>query len=389
MHLTTFILRDTSRPISKSREHRGCGITRVGPDVTLSERAGRSKVRNVKTCGLRHVCANCAEHGLAERAVQVMTDVDVWLASGRSVISVTLTLPHTGRDRLAKLCRWLEAGIEATVRKGRPANRIKSTYKVVAVDRTTETDWSDDDGWHPHAHLLLYIDGCISDEHLQALRDDLRAVYLTALRNAGALASRLSAWAAEKTAVDVRRVTSARSTATYLTKSPVEQGRATGQFAVLATLNEHRRGCSDGRDCGTCRCLVAVWKEYVDQSRNRPRFTAPKNFDRLLRERGLVRPQAQREIAQERAICVVAGEAWDLAARYEATDALRAASLDEGLQGVRRVVAHLLAADGASDVKAAVRATLLVRPPAPPRRRANRNGQRLAASLRTAWRRTV
>lgn len=154
--------------------------------------------------------------------------------------------------------------------------------------------------------------------------------------------------------------------------------------------HEHRRGCSDSRNCATCRHLVAIWKEYVDQSRNRPRFTAPKNFERLLRERGIVRPQQQREIVQAREICVVAGEAWNLAARYEATEALRAASMDEGLQGVREVVAHLLAADGASDVKAAVRATLLVRPTRTvARSRSKRAFKRLAHVLRPAWRRNV
>lgn len=373
MALSTFVLRDTSRHISKSTEHKGCGIVRVASEVVLGERAGRSAARNVKRCGLRHACADCAQHGLAARAVQVRSDVDVWLRSGRSVISVTFTVPHSRRDRLAKLRRWLEAATTAAVRKGRPARRIQNEYEVVAVDRTTETVWSETDGWHPHVHLLLYIDRMLTDEEVEALAEDLTSAYLTALGNASALVSRLTAWAAQKVAVEVRQVTSAKGAATYLTKAPVENGRATGQFAVLASLREHRQSCEQASGCGTCRRLVAIWQEFVGESRNSPRFTAPKNFERVLRERGLAREEvARKEPEPTRDICRVAGEAWDLAVRYSATESLRAASLEGGLQGVRRVVGHLLAADGATDIDAVVRASMLVRPPRipnPPRLR--------------------
>lgn len=390
MRFTTHILRDVSRSVSKSGEHRGCGVVRVGPEVVLAERAGRSKVRNVKTCGLRHECANCAQHGLAERAVQVEGDVDVWLRSGRSVISATFTVPHGPRDRLAKLARWLEAATEAAIRKGRPARRIKAEYEIVAVDRTNETTRTEAGGWHPHVHLLLYVDGHISDERLAALHADLKGAYLMALSRESALGSRLTAWAAEKVAVDVRRVTSARSAATYLVKSPVEDGDATGQFTALVALHEHRRVCGTRQGCQQCRRLVAVWREYIEHFHQSPRFTAPKNFDRVLRERGLTRREPERpKPKDERDICRVEGKAWDLAVRYEATEALRAASLDGGLQGVRRVVAHLLAADGTSDIDAVVWASMLVRPPRlpqPPRLRSIARPSALAR-LRLAPRR--
>lgn len=366
MLFTTNILRDVSRSVTTSREHRGCGIVRVGPDVVLAERAGRSKVRNVKTCGLRHECANCAQHGLVEREVQVEGDVDVWLGSGRSVVSATFSLPHGPQDRLSKLTRWLEAGTEAAIRKGRPARRIKAEYEIVAVDRTNETTRTDAAGWHPHVHLLLYVDGPISDERLAALRADLEAAYLRALSREGALVSRLTAWAAEKVAVHVQRVTSARSAATYLVKRPVENGKATGQFTVLAALHQHRKACETRRGCDVCRRLVAIWREYIKHFHQSPRFTAPKNIDRLLRERGLTRPDRGRTMpTPERDICRVDGKAWDLAARFEATGDLRAASLDGGLSAVRRVVSHLLAAEGATVIAAVANAQMLVQPPRP------------------------
>lgn len=134
-----------------------------------------------------------------------------------------------------------------------------------------------------------------------------------------------------------------------------------------------------------CRRLVALWREYTEHFHERPRFTAPKNFDRVLRERGLTRPDLDRtRPTSERDICRVDGKAWDLAVRYEATEALRAASLDGGLHGVRRVVSHLLAAEGETVIDAVVGAQMMVRPPrpAPPPRSRQPGLMRLAISRR-------
>lgn len=358
--------------------------------MVLARQGGRSRVSNVKTCGLRHECANCATQGLAERAIQIRNDVDVWLGSDRSVVSVTLLgPPHSKRDRLARLAGCLEAGITAALRKGRPARRLRAKYGIVAIDRTNESPWTAEAGWHPHAHLLLYVDEFLSTQRLQALREDLTEIHLNALRREGALATRLADWAAHKVAVDVRRVTSPYATAAYLTKAPVVNGRATGHFAILETLHEHHQQCGGGHECKVCRRLVATWREFTEHARSSPRFTAPRNFDKVLRERGLVRratPAKEATAMQE--ICLVAGKAWDLAVRLDATEDLKSASLGGGIEAVREAVASLLVAEGSTETDAIVGASRLVRPPQV-QLRSRLRGHRFVASLRAAWRLVV
>lgn len=382
MAITTVQLRDLSRSISGNSEHKGCGITRIGAQVTLSERSGRSRVRGVKTCGLRWVCAECAQHGLASRAQQLQSDIDTWLASGRSVVSVTFTVPHTRRDRLAVLAHRLDTGISAALRKGRPARRFKTKYSVAATDRTSETDWSEEGGWHPHAHFLLYIDRTLGDDELKQIRDDLVSTYLGALFKERVELPRLRRWAANRSAVAVRRVVSGRNTGAYLTKSPIRAGEANGQFAILTALREHQKKCVTPGACAACRRLAAMWRELEEHSRNRPRYVAPRNFDRVLVQRSLLRIAAEtRARSREREICLLNGAAWDLAVRHRASASVRRASLETGLRGVRQSIAQLLIAEGSGEVEAHLHAMRLVRSPATVERKPSRHLRPMVGGL--------
>lgn len=335
MSYTKFELREFARNSTKNSDLLRCGTGRFGKTVALTA-SGRAK--NVTHCSRRYECAVCAETGMRQRQAELAACLAVWRASGRSVVAMTLTVPHGPADRLSDVWEWLDAGY-ASLTSGRPARRLRDEFGVVAVDRTTEVAWSDSNGAHPHLHLLLYVDRAPEQVDVAAMRAAFSDKFLARARKAGLRRSRTAACTS---AVYAELVTDASKAAAYVTKAAVRDGKPTGMFALLAEVETHRATCEPG-GCKVCRRMYAAWRDYVAVAEGRRRFSKAKNLQKVFRERGLALPAEVAKAQEDEDVALVAGPGWDAMAALRATEQLKRAAADAGLRGVRNAMrAHLV-----------------------------------------------
>ena len=127
-------------------------------EVQVRENADkRPYLHGVQTCGSVWVCPVCAAKIQAHRAVEVRQAIDAWLELGGQVLMMGPTVPHTRADSLSGLV----SGFTDAMRKftnGAPMKRLRTAYRLAGSIRALEVTWGRASGWHPHAHMLLFLE---------------------------------------------------------------------------------------------------------------------------------------------------------------------------------------------------------------------------------------
>jgi hypothetical protein len=147
-----------------------CGRKRVAGYVTVKAGAGASSLGGLATCGSVWVCPVCSPKVAATRSVEVQDTVRAWQARGGSVLLVTLTLSHGRRHALADTWDALGNGW-ASVRNGNPWKADAARFGIAGYLRVIEVTHSARNGWHPHAHVLLFVTGTPTDAECEELRE--------------------------------------------------------------------------------------------------------------------------------------------------------------------------------------------------------------------------
>ncbi len=129
-----------------------------------------TRFRNLVVCGRVWTCPVCASRISEERRRELS------LAAGMNDLSpmmVTFTLRHKREDRLDRVLSALLEAVRA-FKSGRYWQRIKKEYGVAGSVRSLEVTYSDENGWHPHCHMLLFVYGVslprCSDEQLDKVK---------------------------------------------------------------------------------------------------------------------------------------------------------------------------------------------------------------------------
>lgn len=338
-------LRRRAKSLSKDQDPSNplldCG--RAHGNVTLTcDAAGRWTARGISTCGRVWECAYCAESRQLLRRASLRNSLAGWLARGRDVVQVTVTVPHSRSEDLADVLGLLDRARQKTLAGGARA-RLLGPHGVVAVDWTLEVTFDESHGWHPHLHMLFYLEAEVDDTGLDGLRADVASAWQKSVERAAGRTT----WLSEH-AVHVRRVDDVERAAVYLTKTPCgEDGAGQGGFALLAEYETHLSAnqCSRSARCGVCRRLVALWREYTRAMQGKNRYYAS---PRTLAERETPSATRPRRSEGQRQAITVKREAWWLATRWEADDRMCAAARTDGIGGVRAVLTGLLVLEGRS-----------------------------------------
>jgi hypothetical protein len=114
----------------------------------------------LQTCGSPWACPHCSAKITERRCLEITEIVDRWLALGNTVVMVTLTNSHHAghllkglMDGQAKALAWLQ--------KHRDCREVYDRACVVGHLRSWEVTngrLAFKNGWHPHFHILLFID---------------------------------------------------------------------------------------------------------------------------------------------------------------------------------------------------------------------------------------
>jgi hypothetical protein len=145
---------------SSIERQRKCRLVPTSDLVAVEKRADRANYSGLQTCGSRFTCPMCGPKIAAERAVEIAAALSSHTLNGGRVLLVTLTMRHSRAQRLAGLLDGL-GDAWAAIRQDKRFRRLYGAHGVGWIKRLDVTHGAN--GWHPHLHVLVFVDGAMTE----------------------------------------------------------------------------------------------------------------------------------------------------------------------------------------------------------------------------------
>jgi hypothetical protein len=183
-----YALQDEARKLlpQKSRVA-GCLRYRIskitGVQIFVNKKSLVAQYGNVARCGALWTCAVCAAKITEYRKKEVKAAIDSHKANGGAVLLLTLTNSHDVHDKLKVLMLgqkkalaylWGDRATKAFFAEIGRMGQINAKEVLHGAN-----------GWHPHNHILLFIDEALSPEELAAAREKLAVLWILCCKKAG------------------------------------------------------------------------------------------------------------------------------------------------------------------------------------------------------------
>ena len=170
-----FQLRDDYQQWTHHPRAQWCGRRRLpGRDVAVKVADTVAHYSGVQLCGAVWTCPVCGPRIRQQRANDIAQALQRWTSrhGTASVALLTLTVPHGKHHRLADVMATVGAGFRSLT-AGRFAQQLRADYglahHIKGWDVTVNVG-DDGNGWHPHLHVLLFLDAPLAAAQLDALR---------------------------------------------------------------------------------------------------------------------------------------------------------------------------------------------------------------------------
>lgn len=344
-------IRQTMQRLTDSDRYRGCG---VHPNASAAEISltwagkGSARFTGLQTCKSVHVCPVCAAAVVAERARALERAVERHLAAGGAVALLTLTVAHGRGDRLEAVNDTVAkawTGLTSDKAwKGKDGVRARYGLRRSPV-WGHEITHGYTHGWHPHRHVLLFLDASLPAAALEALQAEVYTIWRRKVTGLGAKAPH------PVHGVDVRQVAASSSpedasaVAAYVAKGHTsglameitgganKEGRKGNRTPFQLLANIHAAyvagGEPDPRD-------VATWKEYEEfVTRRRVRlFQFPTSLkeeydvEELTEEEAVAAAEEAEDTVEPVALVAVPREEWRV-------------KLSRNLEAQHRITSHV------------------------------------------------
>jgi hypothetical protein len=180
MNLRALAAADTDTP----ERQRNCGVVPVGDRVEIRMKDGSAYYCGLETCGNVWLCPVCSAKIHYRRGAELREALTGWADGGHSASLVTVTVPHDLKDPLSRL---VDAGRNAWkhVTAGAAWQRLKRKLGIAGYVIALEFTWGDQNGWHPHYHVLLVHDQDLDAAAIAALHAHIHSRLAAACRDAG------------------------------------------------------------------------------------------------------------------------------------------------------------------------------------------------------------
>lgn len=181
-------IRDGLRPIGTKRVA-ACGRRRIAHDVEVVRRTAKREsgatyqhayYRGLLRCGSVWECPVCALQIRAERGDELKRAVEFW--GPANVAMLSLTVRHGLGHDLTSTRRGLADSFQRLIR-GRPWKRFCRKYGLAYHVRAVEVTHGVH-GWHPHVHVLLFLETPLSPTELDAATTWLQERWCNCVRRA-------------------------------------------------------------------------------------------------------------------------------------------------------------------------------------------------------------
>lgn len=114
----------------------------------------------LQTCGSPWACPHCAAKITERRCDEIQQAVDLWLALGNTVCMLTLTNSHHAGEPLRPMMDGQAKALAWLLSHKAVKQALKSACVVghIRAWEVTQGRLAFNNGWHPHFHILLFID---------------------------------------------------------------------------------------------------------------------------------------------------------------------------------------------------------------------------------------
>jgi hypothetical protein len=289
---------------SRIERIRKCG--RVPVDgVAIKDHAGVAHYSGLASCGSIWACSVCSAKIRNTRAGEISAAAAAWDQAGNSVYMVTLTMPHDFGMRLAALLSVAADGFRSVISgrawagtperfvPERPSKRggmlpaklypakpgIRARVGIAGTIRSVEITHGIN-GWHPHLHVLIFIEGDPGAGGLAALGTHIASRWRGFIVNAGYRAPDAVH------GVVITRCTSAAEAGAYIAKT--QDGRSPGNELARGDLKTGRSGHRTPFEIlESFRWIrgdadLALWHEYERATKGHQAITWSKGLRGLL-----------------------------------------------------------------------------------------------------------
>jgi len=159
-----------------------------GVEVWYSPDHASAAFGGLVTCHSVWACPVCAAKITERRRAEVSAAMDAWKAQGGSVALLTLTHPHTRADPLADLLAAEQKALASFFAVRAVKDLLRSIGRVGQIRAWEVTQGRKreiNNGWHPHFHILLFLERELSPLELNQVETELYRAWSGACRRAG------------------------------------------------------------------------------------------------------------------------------------------------------------------------------------------------------------
>jgi hypothetical protein len=153
MNLRALAAADPDTP----ERQRNCGVAPIDSQVEIRLKDASAYYCGLETCSSVWLCPVCSAKIHHRRAGELRDTLATWQADGHAATLVTITVPHDLDDPLSKLVD-AERDAWKRVTQGAAWQRLKRKVGIAGHVIALEFTWGDENGWHPHYHVLLVHD---------------------------------------------------------------------------------------------------------------------------------------------------------------------------------------------------------------------------------------
>lgn len=166
-------------PNSKKQDFRvcNCGKLRIDKELPVDVRYDADKNRasysNIQYCGSVWTCPDCSKKVSLAKKELVAQAVTAANAKGMYVAMLTLTIPHYLGDDLKQLLSKMKKAKNYLFTNRNSREYFKDQFPIVGEITATEVKYSDRNGFHPHLHILLFLDREYKQEDIKRIQAEI------------------------------------------------------------------------------------------------------------------------------------------------------------------------------------------------------------------------
>lgn len=171
------ILYDPKKSINKQNRVCACGKVRRHKNesvaVEINPSTGDGKYTNLVHCGSVWLCPDCSYKISQERKKELAEGMKACRDKGLHVAMLTLTVPHYLGDDLKTLLKKMSKAKHSLWTNRNSREYFADQFSMLGHITATEVKYSDNNGFHPHFHILCFLDKQYAKEDLEIIESEL------------------------------------------------------------------------------------------------------------------------------------------------------------------------------------------------------------------------